>query len=49
MMGRLEHDQEQFFYSFCLADAVLDEHPVRDIVGVLDLRWVHSELAPDAR
>jgi hypothetical protein len=26
MMGRLNHDQGQLFYSFCLADAVPDNH-----------------------
>lgn len=46
MMGRLNHDQEQFFYSFCLADAVPDDHPVRGIAAVLNLTWVHAELAP---
>src|SRR5437773_5208576 len=46
MMGRLSHDQEQFFYSFRLDEAVSDDHPVREIAAVLDLSWVHSELAP---
>src|SRR6266516_900802 len=46
MMGRLNHDQERFFYSFCLDEAVPDDHPVREIAAVLDLSWVHSELAP---
>ena len=46
MMGRLNHDQEQFFYSFRLEEAVSDDHPVREIATVLDLSWVHSELAP---
>src|SRR5438067_12146913 len=46
MMGRLIHDQEQFFYSFRLDEAVPDDHPVREIAAVLDLSWVHSELAP---
>jgi transposase len=46
MMGRREHDQGQLFYSFCLADAVPDDHPVRGIAAVLDLTWVHSALAP---
>jgi transposase len=46
MMGRLSHDQEQFFYSFRLEEAVSDDHPVREIATVLDLSWVHSELAP---
>jgi Transposase domain (DUF772) len=44
--GRLNHDQGQFFYSFCLDKAVPDDHPVREIAAVLDLSWVHSELAP---
>jgi transposase len=46
MMGRLNHDQEQFFYSFRLDEAVPDDHPVRDIAAVLDLSWVYSELEP---
>ena len=46
MMGRLNHDQEQFFYSFRLDEAVPGDHPVRGIAAVLDLSWVHSELAP---
>src|SRR6202049_304026 len=46
MMGRLTHDQEQFFYSFRLDEAVPDDHPVREIAAVLDLSWVYSELAP---
>src|SRR5690349_10712557 len=46
MMGRLNHDQGQFFYSFRLGEAVPDDHPVRDIARVLDLSWVHAELAP---
>jgi len=46
MMGRLNHDQEQFFYSFRLDEAVPTDHPVRQIANVLDLSWVHSELAP---
>ena len=45
MMGRLEHDQGQFFYSFCLDEAVPDDHPVRAIAGVFDFSWVYSELA----
>jgi transposase len=32
--------------SFCLEEAVPDDHPVRGITAVLDLSWVHSELAP---
>ncbi len=46
MMGRLKHDQEQFFYSFHLDEAVPEDHPVREVAAVLDLSWVHSELAP---
>src|SRR6201989_2060279 len=46
MMGRLNHDQGEFFYSFRLDEAVPDDHPVRAIAAVLDLSWVHSELAP---
>jgi hypothetical protein len=38
MMGRLNHDQRQLFYSFRLEDAVPDDHLVRAIAGVLDLR-----------
>src|SRR3974390_628452 len=45
MMGRLNHDQEQFFYSFRLDEAVPEDHPVREVAAVLDLSWVHSELA----
>ena len=46
MMGRLNHDQGQLFYSFSLEEAVPDDHPVRAIAGVLDLSWIHGELAP---
>ena len=46
MMGRLDRDQGQLFYSFNLNDAVPDDHPVREIAAVLDLSWVHAELAP---
>ena len=45
MMGRLNHDQRQLFYLFCLKDAVPDDHLVRAIAGVLDLSWVPAELA----
>ena len=40
MMGRLNHDQGQLFYSFCLDDVVPRDHRVREIAGVLDLLWV---------
>jgi transposase len=45
MMGQLNHDQGEFFYSFRLDEAVPDDHPVRAIAAVLDLSWVPSELA----
>ena len=46
MMGRLKHDQRQLFYSFCLEEVVPDDHLARGIATVLDLSWVHAELAP---
>src|SRR5271165_6602190 len=45
MMGRLKQDQGQLFYSFNLDEAVPDDHLVRKIAAVLDLSWVHAELA----
>ena len=35
MMGRLSHDQEQFFCSFRLDEAVPDDHPVRETLRFL--------------
>lgn len=46
MMGRREDGQGQFFYSFDLAKVVPPDHLVRQIGAVLDLGWVHQELAP---
>jgi transposase len=46
MMGRLNRDQGQLFYSFCLDDVVPDDHRVREIAAVLELSWVRTELAP---
>ena len=46
MMGRLKGDQSQLFYEFRLDDVVPDDHLVRGISAVLDLSWVHAELAP---
>jgi transposase len=46
MMGRQEDGQDQFFYAFDLDEVVPSDHLVRQIVGVLDLSWVHKELAP---
>jgi hypothetical protein len=40
MMGRLNHNQGQLFYSFHLDEAVPDDHLVREIAAVLDLSWV---------
>ena len=46
MMGRLNHSQGRLFYSFCLEGAIPDDHLVRKVAAVLDLSWVHAELAP---
>ena len=46
MMGRRENGQGQFFYSFDLDEVVPPDHLVRQIDGLLDLSWVHKELAP---
>ena len=45
MMGRRQVKQGQFFYSFDLDKVVPSDHLVRQIDGVLDLGWVHKELA----
>lgn len=45
-MGRRKDEQGQLFYAFDLDAAVPDDHQVRRIAAVLDLSWVHSELAP---
>ncbi len=46
MMGRREQGQGQFFYDFHLDAVVPPDHLVRRIDAVLDLSWVHGELAP---
>ncbi len=46
MMGRRGDGQGQFFYSFDLDEVVPADHLVRRIDAVLDLSWVHEELAP---
>ena len=46
MMGRHNQDQGQLFYSFNLEEAVPQDHQVRGIAAVLDLSWLHGELAP---
>src|SRR5881396_923836 len=45
MMGRREDRQVQFFYAFDLDKVVPPDHLVRHIDAVLDLNWVHKELA----
>jgi transposase len=45
-MGRRRDDQGQLFYAFDLDAVVPDDHQARRIAAVLDLSWVHSELAP---
>jgi len=46
MMGRKKDGQGQFFYAFDLSTVVPPDHLVRQIDVVLDLSWVHKELAP---
>ena len=46
MMGRQKDEQGQFFYCFDLDKVVPPDHLVRRIDTVLDLGWVHKELAP---
>jgi transposase len=46
MMGRQNNDQGHLFYEFRLDEAIPDDHLVREIDAVLDLSWVHAELAP---
>jgi transposase len=45
-MGQREGGQGQFFYAFDLDKVVPADHLVRQIDAVLDLKWVHKELAP---
>ena len=45
-MGRREGGQVQFLYAFDLDKVVPPDHLVRQVDGVLDLSWVHKELAP---
>jgi transposase len=44
--GATQSRSKTAFYSFRLEDAVPDDQLVRTIAGVLDLSWVHAELAP---
>ena len=46
MMGRRTTGQGQLFYAFALNEVVPSDHLVRKIDAVLDLSWVHAELAP---
>ena len=46
MMGRRDDGQSRFFYAFDLDKVVPPDHLVRQIDAVLDLDWVHKELAP---
>ena len=43
MVGRLDHDHDQPFYSLNLNDSVLDDHLARKIAAVLDLSWIHID------
>ena len=45
MMGRLKTSRASCSI-FCLDEVVPEDHLVRDIAAVLDLSWVHAELAP---
>ena len=45
-MGRRKDGQGQFLYAFNLDEIVPPDHLVRQIERVLDLSWVHKELAP---
>src|SRR4026208_2388378 len=46
MMGLLNQARGLLFYAFCLEDVVPADHRVCEIAAVLDLSWVHGELAP---
>jgi transposase len=46
LMGRRNQDQGHRFYEFYLDEAVPDDHLARKFGAVLDLSWVHVELAP---
>src|SRR3979409_1037264 len=46
MMGRLNREQGQLVYSFCLVSVLPADRRVREIAAVLALSWVHAELAP---
>ena len=46
MMGRRIGGQRHLFYEFHLDEVIPDDHLVRKVDAVLDLSWVHAELAP---
>jgi hypothetical protein len=46
MTGRRIGGQRHLFYEFHLDEVVPDDHLVRKVDAVLDLSWVHAELAP---
>ena len=46
MMGRRKGGQRHLFYEFRLDEVVPWDHLVRKVDAVLDLSWVHAELAP---
>src|SRR5260370_13075882 len=46
MMGRRGQGQRHLFYEFRLDEVVPADHLVRKVDAVLDLSWVHAELAP---
>src|SRR6266851_7845558 len=46
MMGPRSRGQRHLFYEFHLDEVVPDDHLVRKVDAVLDLSWVHAELAP---
>jgi hypothetical protein len=46
MMGRRSQGQGHLFYQFHLDEAVPEDHLVRKVDTILDLSWVHAELAP---
>jgi transposase len=46
MMGRQDDRQQTLFYDFCLEDHVPQDHLLRRVAAVLDLRGVRQRLAP---
>ena len=49
MMGRLNRDQGQLFYSFCLDEVVSDDHRVREIAAALAHHLSSLDLRADLR